>query len=173
MADDKLTIKIMADKVLQSAQSGFEKVQKAGQVSKADEAQFQALNQQIKTIGNTANVTKNTYIQLDNASKQLTGLMKKLGYAMGEVSVATKEQLKAIKAQRTVVSELQDKLNNKNISRRSKNLTGIAGGYGLSNEYLQGRLDKEHISLAKTPNKDIRQFETYAKYAAPAAQIND
>ena len=139
MADDKLTIKIVADKVLQSAQSGFEKVQKAGKVSKTDEAQFQALSQQLKDIGNTANVTKNTYYQLNNASKQLNNLMRKLGESMGELSVATREQMKAIKAQQQTVKAVQGDVTKQGLalSRRQRNLSGKAeNGYGYSNDQL-------------------------------------
>ena len=165
MADDKLTIKIMADKVLQSSQAGFNKASNAGKVTKTQIAEFQALTQQIKTIGNTANVTKNTYIQLENATKQLTSLMKKLGYGMGEVSTATKVQLQAIKQQRTAVEALQKSLDNKNLSRRKTNISGVSGGYGFSNEYLKKSIKGAHLSLAKTPNQDIQQFETFIKHS--------
>lgn len=168
MADDKLTIKIVADKVLQSAQSGFEKVQKAGKVSKTDEAQFQALTQQLKDIGNTVNVTKNTYYQLNNASKQLNSLMRKLGYSMGEVSAATREQIQAIKEQQRVVKATQDSLTKQGsaLSRRQRNLSGQAEkGYGYSNDQLDKIIAQAQIKWAKN-GKSITRFDSAGAHMA-------
>lgn len=168
MADDKLTIKIVADKVLQSAQSGFEKVQKTGKVSKTDEAQFQALTQQLKDIGNTVNVTKNTYYQLNNASKQLNSLMRKLGYSMGEVSAATREQIQAIKEQQRVVKATQKDLNKQGsaLSRRQRNLSGKAEqGYGYSNDQLDKFITQAKIKWAKN-GKPITRFDSAGAHMA-------
>lgn len=166
MADEQLTIKLVADKVLQQATEGYQTVSKAGKVSKTDAAQFQALTKQIQDIGNTNNITTNTYRQLRTASNQLNELMKKLGNSMGEVSNATKEQLKAIADQRRKVAALQSEVDSKSksLSRRKTNLSGNAvEGYGYSTAQLNELVKASGITWAKS-GKPVQQYSTFAKH---------
>ena len=50
MADEQLTIKLVADKVLQQASEGYQAVSKTTSISKTDAAQFEALTKQLKEI---------------------------------------------------------------------------------------------------------------------------